>query len=63
MTDKYRPDKFKCTIDVEVSTGDYWVSFNNLVEPGHGLDFDFAKEVLSRVFEDWGVRVNREGMQ
>lgn len=53
--------KARVTIDIDSSTGDYDLIFNNISSPGAPIDYTALTAVLRRIFSDVDKKADTAG--
>ncbi len=50
-------NKVRLTVEVNVLTGDYEFKFQNLTNPGEGIDYSYIRHAIDQILLDLGKKV------
>lgn len=54
--------KIRCRMEIDTSTLDYEIYFENISNPGQPMEYHEIRDVMAKVFTDWGNKLE-EGIE
>ena len=57
MDDRLKPKRIRIIFDVELNTGEYETKFENVSNPGCGMDYMVINKIIQRIFKDVSKQV------